>query len=143
MKSDLAIAYAMKRKAKKMFQGGQMDSGYLAMPEARDPENTDAEDEDEMAYAMGGDVVDRIMSKRQNMSEGGKVANGSMTDDSQAGFKPNEFDDLVLRDDLEGGYTAANSGDEIGNAREDEDRADIVSRIMHQRKMRQTNPRPA
>jgi len=94
---------------------------------------------EESAYAYGGDIVDHIMRKRY--SEGGKVANATPI---VAGFKPNEFDDLVLRDDLESTYGHDdNAGDALGNAQEDEDRHDIIARIMKQRKMKQHNPRPA
>lgn len=81
----------------------------------------------------GGDVVERIMHKGlKNMSEGGRIANQEHgpNDDDLADFSRNEFDDLVLRDDLNEHYTGANSGDEIGDEREDEDRRDIVSRAM-------------
>ncbi len=99
-----------------MAEGGMMtDSGY--------------QDED---HDM--DMVGRIMKQRQMMySKGGKVAN---QDSIEAGFSPNEFDDLHLRDDLESSYTGANSGDELGNAGEDERRRDIVSRIMASRRKR-------
>lgn len=90
-------------------------------------------------FAMGGSMVDRIMKKR-GYSKGGRVANDT---GNTADFKPNEFDDLALRDDLEGGYDGANSGDELGNAQEDEDRRDIVSRIMRSRAKRDRMPRPA
>jgi hypothetical protein len=90
------------------------------------------------------DSIDRIMGKRKKMSEGGMVANGGDDDlETMADGKPNNFDDLALRDDLESSYTGANSGDERGNAQEDMDRRDAVSRIMRQRKMKQSNPRPA
>jgi len=89
----------------------------------------DRHSDDMMAH--GGDVVARLMQKR--MSEGGKIANASdeYTGGEQADFSSNEFDDLALRDDLKENYTAENSGDELGNDREDEDRRDIVSRIMN------------
>jgi hypothetical protein len=87
------------------------------------------------------DMVGRIMKKRQQMySEGGKVAN---QDKEITGDMPNEFDDLHLRDDLESSYTGSNSGDELGNDQEDEDRNDIVSRIMRSRAKKDRNPRPA
>lgn len=61
-------------------------------------------------------------------SEGGRVAN---SDEIEAGFDPNEFDDLHLRDDLESSYGEDdNAGDDLGNKQEDEDRADLVDRIM-------------
>lgn len=81
------------------------------------------------------DLVDRIMmNRKQNSageakySEGGKVAN---QDEIEAGFDPNEFDDLHLRDDLESSYGEDdNAGDDLGNKQEDKDRADLVDRIM-------------
>jgi hypothetical protein len=87
----------------------------------------------------------RIMAKRKKMSKGGMVANGGDDDtDRLAGSSPDNFDDLALDDDLEFSYTGANSGDELGNAAEDEDRKDTVSRIMKQRAAKKnSNPRPA
>ena len=89
--------------------------------------------------AHGGDVddddmVSRIMKKRY--SKGGRVSNEDHGEDQDelADFSPNEFDDLSLRDDLESSYTGANSGDEIGDKQEDEDREDMISRIMRSRK---------
>lgn len=117
MKNSMAIAYAMKRKASKMAQGGQ-----VAGSAAQEGEDGDT-DEDEL--------IDRIMARR--MSEGGKVANSTTV---MADELPAEYDDLVLRDDLEGGYTGANSGDEIGNEQEDKDRSDLVSRIMKSRALK-------
>lgn len=91
------------------------------------------------------DMVGRIMKMRQHMySEGGKVANGGEDDlDEMADGRPNNFDDLSMRDDLESSYTGANSGDELGNAREDHDRHDIVARIMASRKKKDRMPHPA
>lgn len=116
-KQSLAIAYAMKRKGKKMAGGGSTDHEMVDLDH---------------------DMVDRIMAKK--FSKGGMVANDT---DITADFQPNEFDDLVLRDELEFNYTGANSGDDLGNAQEDEDRADIVSRIMRSRAKKDRNPRPA
>jgi hypothetical protein len=48
----------------------------------------------------------------------------------------------VKDDDLEQHYTGENSGDELGNAQEDEDRRDIVSRIMKSRRLKDRLPRP-
>lgn len=85
-----------------------------------------------------GGLVDKIMRKR--MSEGGQVANDTdMTADTQ----PNEFDDLVLDDDLESDYTGANSGDELGNDAMDENDRDLISRIMRSRAKKDSMPRPA
>lgn len=85
-------------------------------------------------------LIDRIMKKR--MSKGGMVANSDHGEDDEdlAGFSPNEFDDLSLRDDLEEHYTGKNSGDEIGDEQEDEDREDIISRIMRSRRKKDKMP---
>lgn len=93
--------------------------------------------------AEGGDIVDRAMKKRACMySKGGMAAN----DDHAFEYEfetPANYDDLSLRDDLESHYDAKNSGDELGNSQEDEDRADIISRIMRSRAKKDRMPRPA
>jgi len=87
------------------------------------------------------DMVGRIMKQRQqHFSEGGRVANET---DHEAGFAPNQFDDLALRDDLEFSDTGANSGDFLSDDREDADRKDIVSRIMRSRAKKDRMPNPA
>lgn len=87
------------------------------------------------------DMVGRIMRQRtHHYSRGGQVANDTPV---TADFEDNQFDDLVKRDDLEQHYTGANSGDEIGDGQEDEDRHDIVSRIMRSRRKRDHLPHPA
>lgn len=127
MKDSLAIAYNMKRKGQKMAQGG--------MP-CEDCSSGQCMQHGDKGMDSGADLVDKIMAKR--MSKGGVVANEDHghEDEDLADFSPNEFDDLVLRDDIEFSYTGANSGDEIGNAQEDEDRDDIVSKIMKSRRLR-------
>lgn len=93
----------------------------------------------------GTDMVGTIMRQRQQMfSEGGKVANEDHghNDEDLAGFSPNEFDDLSLRDDLESSYTGANSGDEDGDPAEDKRRDEMVTEIMKKR-AKQRNPTPA
>ena len=168
MKNSLAIAYAMNKKRKKMSgggpvpdkdkvkgfvkgftgkaMGGEMKSGYLPMPEEHEEMNEAAMSEDDMDFNQkpvhaedSGEegIVDRIMKR---FSKGGQVANET---EPMADSMPNEFDDLVLDDDLEFHDTGANSGDELGDAQEDEDRKDIVSRIMASRKKKDRNPRPA
>lgn len=162
---SLAIAYGMKQRAKKMASGGMMEpggmcehgkqmcemchggkmaeggfvdeemaSGYEPMPEEK-PEHMDEHSMENQEFPMEEeDMVTRIMKSRaKGYSEGGRVANDTpaMADDED-----NQFDDLVKRDDLESSYTDANSGDELGNEREDEDRKDIVSRIMRMRMMK-------
>lgn len=120
----------------KMAEGGmvdQEDSGYHPMP-AQDPDNMED-------YSYPQDIVDRIiMSRDQGYSEGGRVANDTPP---IAEFKDNQFDDLVLRDDLEQHYTGANSGDEIGNDQKDEDEMDIIARIMRSRGLKDRMPIPA
>jgi len=96
-------------------------------------------------------LVDRIMnqsskdfSSLDRYSQGGKVANQEHGKDNNelAGFLPNEFDDLVIRDDLESSYDGANAGDHLGNSQEDEDRRDIVSQIMKSRAKKDRLPNP-
>lgn len=126
MKQSLAIAYSMKRKAKKMASGGMIEQ------EAEDYADDDGDE--------GLDMVGRAMKR---YSKGGQVANDVGV--AEADDMPAEYDDLVLRDDdMESAdYTGANSGDELGNAAEDEDRSDIVARVMRSRSKKDRMPRPA
>jgi hypothetical protein len=84
------------------------------------------------------DMIDRIM--RKHFSKGGEVANET---DETADFEDNQFDDLVKDDGLEFHDTGANSGDELGDAQEDEDEHDIIKRIMKSRAVKDRMPRPA
>ena len=112
---------------------GFHDESYMGNQGNSHDEYSDTED--------SGDMVGRIMKQRQqSFSEGGRVAN---QDKEITGDMPNEFDDLHLRDDLEFSETGANSGDELGNDREDHDRKDIVARIMRSRAKKDRNPNPA
>ncbi len=92
-------------------------------------------------YAEGGevhdddDMVDRIMLKR--MAAGGVIAND---DEPEADAESADFDDLVEDDQLEGEYPGSQ---EIGDEREDDDRKDIVGRIMRSRSKKDRMPRPA
>ena len=114
MKQPLAIEYAMKRK-KKMAEGGDV---------------------------YHDELVDRVMERR--MSQGGVVSNEGEDELSHmADGLPNNFDDLALDDHLESHNSGSADGDFLGNEREDEDRRDIVAKLMRQRKMKQHNPRPA
>lgn len=174
-KQALAIAYAMKKKSKKMSHGGycahgcDMDHKHMYAGGDMDMDNMEDTPPSEISpiakgmkkafhapgYAEGGfvheeedsgyedmpeeddDIVSQIM--KQHYSKGGKVANdsgeGAFTDEL-----PNEFDDLVKNDDLEFHDTGANSGDEIGDEMEDEERRDIVSKIMKSRKKKDRLP---
>lgn len=107
---SFGMAYATKkRNAKCMARGGEV--------EHPDAVHNAAGTED-------ADMIARILHKRKEYSKGGMVANDVGV--AEADEAPAEFDDLVLRDDLEEHYTAANSGDELGE--------DAVSRAMKRRK---------
>jgi hypothetical protein len=132
---------AMMESDRMLNQHGQEEEGADGMEE-------DNESQHERMYAhpvenqdYHEDMVGRIMAKRQHhYSEGGRVANDSPI---EAGFEDNQFDDLVKDDDLHEHYDAKNSGDEIGDEQEDEDRHNIVSRIMKSRRLKDRMPHPA
>jgi hypothetical protein len=175
---SLAIAYAVKRRAKKAY-GGDIEETEIPIIEDVKVEKPIVEDvkvepapkrivEDVKVeenpikghsdrdvypheYAEGG-RVERIMHARScgcddphcsYFSEGGRVANHMESSDAVDESMEGGFDDLARRDDLEFSYTGANSGDELGNDQEDEDRKDIVARIMRSRAKKDRNPRPA
>lgn len=123
---SLAMAYSMKRRSKAKG-GDSMDCTDCASGHCMTHGGSVHED---------GDIVDRIMAKR--MSKGGRVSNQEhgKDDEDLADFSPNEFDDLVLRDDLEAHDTDANSGDELDDEQENEDRRGIVTRIMKSRRLK-------
>lgn len=135
---------------KHFADGGEVDG----CPTCGAKQNMEAMHEDDMDFNQHGDsdmgpggdnglspVVHKIMmGRKQGFSEGGKVAN---KDEPMADFEENSFDDLANRDDLEFHDTAENSGDELGDEREDMDRKDVVSKIMASRKKKDRNPRPA
>jgi hypothetical protein len=133
---------AMMEDDRMLNQHGEDESGAMGMGEDNEPEHEtmyahDVENQDDHE-----DMVGRIMSRRSNMrhySRGGRVANDTPV---TADFEKNDFDDLAKDDDLESSYTGANSGDEIGDDQEDEDRHDIVSRIMKSRRKTDRLPHP-
>lgn len=84
------------------------------------------------------DMIGKIMESRKGYSEGGMVANDVGV--AEADKLPAEYDDLVLRDDLE---DTSGPGNEIGDEALDEEDADVVSQIMRSRKKKDRNPRPA
>lgn len=95
---------------------------------------------DECGYPCdthGEDMVSKVLGER--MSKGGMIAND---EEVHADEMPNEFDDLVLRDDLELSYDGANSGDELGDTDEDKKHNQMVAMAMMKRR-KQHNPRPA
>lgn len=113
-----------------MAEGGEVEeemaSGYQEMPES------EAEDDD------GSDgIVDRIMKR---FAKGGAVeqATPPVADSEEA-----EYDVLPEMEDTEADETGANSGDELDDEQEDDDRKDIVSRIMKSRAKKDKMPRPA
>lgn len=112
--SKLALAYAMKKR------GHRKPAPVALEKEAMHEEGAESA-ADEL------DMIDRLIARRKRMSEGGMVANDVGV--AEADKLPAEFDDLVLRDDLEFSYDAKNSGDELGR---DED--DLVARAMRRRK---------
>ena len=142
----LAIAYAMKKKAKKMAHGGMIEeeekeTGLLPSEET----DHDEEDYNDNEFADGG-LVDRIMAKRAHYAEGGVVADEGEAEESHlADHDENDFD-YLSEGDLDDASTnsGAADGDEHGDHVEDQDRHDIVERIMRQRSMKKNhNPRPA
>lgn len=158
---SMAIKYAMQKKAKKMASGGMAhkddcpgcemcgggkmaDGGFVAEENASGYQPDPMEDAGS-SHDKDLDMIEYIMKKRsmaKGYSQGGQVAN-DVGDGQAADMKENQFDDLVLRDDLESDYTGENSGDELGNEQKDEDERDVVSQIMKSRKKKDKNPSPA
>lgn len=142
---DLKIAYAMKQKAKKMARGGMVDSAR------REAQYNADEDEAHLVVPMNRQeslkrsdeyhsIVDRIMSKRKGMADGGAVGEDP---DTRADEMSSEYDYLSVGDlDDSSDNSGASDGDFLGNEQEDQDRKDIVSMIMRKR-AKQHNPRPA
>lgn len=127
---------------KKFAEGGYIHeeeaSGYEDMPEEHEDKmySHPLENQDDHE-----DMVGHIMKQRaKHFSKGGKVANDTPI---KADFEENDFDVLPKEDDLEEHYTGKNSGDEIGDEAEDEDRRDMVSQIMKSRAKKGRMPRPA
>lgn len=142
---DKEFGYEAAEKASGLMkhEGNDVKSNSAAMSEDSKKLGQMPVDMKASTEAADDDLVMRIMRKRY--SEGGKVANQEHGENNNelAGFSPNEFDDLVLRDDLESSYDGDNAGDHLGNAQEDEDRKDIVARIMASRKKKDRMPNPA
>lgn len=158
MKQSLAIAYAMKKKSKKMAHGGMMEDearrkaqysmdgneAHIEVPMTHEESShrmSDFEDKT-MGNDDDADMITRIMHKRKMMAEGGPVVAdemGEQSDDHSADF------DYLSIGDLDDSTTnsGAADGDELGNHVEDEDRRDIVSRIMKSRSKKDRMPKPA
>lgn len=131
----------MRRDRKNLAEGGyvedEMQSGYQDMPEIYDsPEDdylsVDVPNLDPVDDMLDdSDIVDEIMEQRY--SEGGQVAN-DVGEGQEADKMPNQFDDLVLRDELEFSYTGDNSGDHLGDESLDDEEEELVDGIMRKRK---------
>lgn len=146
---SFSMAYATKKHNKKMSRGGvacaeggevdsfeSQDKAFsqdLAKQKARHEFTKQSleigEDVEASHLSHGGmadheqdaDMIARIMHKRKEYSQGGMVANDVGI--AEADKLPAEYDDLVLRDDLE---DDSGPGNEIGE--------DVVSRIMKRKK---------
>lgn len=126
---SLSVAYSMKKRSK-----GKDDEEDEPRGVAKEG---DADTSDGMKYE--DDMVGKIMERRY--SKGGMVAND--VGEASADKEPAEYDDLVLRDDLESEYDEKNSGEDLGNEAEDERRQDMVDKIMRMRAKKDRMPRPA
>lgn len=116
MSNSLAMAYAMKKRKKMGAEMPEIESEH---------------------EPMGGDIVDKAMRKK--FADGGMVE----TESEEADSKSADYDYLDTHEAPESTNSGAADGDFLGDAREDEDRHDIVARAMKQRSMKQRNPRPA
>lgn len=128
MSKSLAISYSMKKKKK--ASGGTVESGDKEMNYAKGGKiPPKKEKEPELEVEEVDPAMEVVCPKcEHSFSHGGQVANDT---DFLADTLPNEFDDLVLRDDEEmKGYTGKNSGDDIGGP----DKDDLVARAMLKRK---------
>lgn len=135
---SLAIAYATKRRGKKMAHGGDVGHPIGAEyehEEEMEPAGHEAgESAHEEAMEHSSDMIARIMHKHHKYSQGGMVANDVGV--AEADKEPAEFDDLVLDDHLEG--EQPEDSNEHGEHVSD----DPIDRIMMKRK-KDKMPRPA
>lgn len=144
---SMAMKYAMKKRMGKgmpcdehgepgcgMCHGGMMAEG--GMVEEEEASGYQAPPRPEADEGEEG-IVDRIMKR---FAKGGAVEQDTPV---MADFEDNDFDVLPGMEDTEADETGKNSGDEIGDEQEDDDRKDIVSRIMKSRSKKDRMPRPA
>ncbi len=117
-------------KRKNMAEGGDVDAQEQAAEQGNQQGGgLSSPDQQGAGSPVSGEEAKKFaqgMCPSCGYSEGGMVSN-DVGEGEEADKKPNEFDDLVLRDGLEEHYTGANSGDE------DNDN-DIVKRAMKKRK---------
>lgn len=145
-KQSIAIAYNTAKRAQSKAMGGSCDASCgeqctvhpKAYADGGEADSPEMQPTPVLGSGDKDDMVGRVMAKR--MSKGGEVANGP---GEKAAEEMDDFDDLSKDDTLEFSYTGENSGDELGDAQEDDDRKDIVSRIMRSRAKKDRNPRPA
>jgi hypothetical protein len=150
---SMAMKYRMSKKKDCYADGGEVDASPSPSPapsaavsafmkgfKGAFPGGSAEASEGEDHKAQGG-MVEEIVRKRK-YSKGGQVANDTGMG-AAADLQDNEFDELVKDDSLEEHYTGANSGDEDGDAAEDDDRKDVVSMIMKSRKKKDRMPKPA
>lgn len=88
---DLAVAYAVRRKPKKMAKGGMVEGAEddsVVAPAPRKPDNHRLPEDEYMAdhFADGG-IVEKIMAKR-------RVPDGQVDIQENGEEMPNQFDDL-------------------------------------------------
>lgn len=123
---SFGTAYATKKRC--MAKGGE-----VAEKGEYDPVENPMPVDNEAANMEDADMIARIMHKRKMYSKGGEVANDTppIADSMEA-----EYDDLMLRDDLDG--QQPKDSNEHGEHVSD----DPIDRIMMKRK-KQSNPRPA
>ena len=138
-------APAMHEDARRLGQHGEDEVGPEGVPPNEPVEESRLiarphNEHDEYQSASTPSIVDRIMKQRM-YSKGGRVVNDE--DDgihTMAQTHPSEFDDLTADDYLES--TQHDDGDNLGNTQEDDDRKDIISRIMASRRKGGRMPSP-
>lgn len=143
---SFGTAYATKKRAGKGAKMDQMECGDSEAAMHQDADMIARIMHKRKEYAAGGAVDDggtdgavgneddekkkgASMFGVPEFSEGGRVANDVGV--AEADKEPAEYDDLVLRDNLEDG---APSGNERGSEALDEEDADIVAKVMKSRK---------
>lgn len=133
---SFGMAYMTKKHNKKMAKGGacMAEGGEVEEMGEYDPIEMPMPKDNEAANMEDADMIARIMHKRKEYSKGGMVANDTPP---IADSMPADFDDLALRDELDGAQP------EDSNEHGDADVSDDpVDRLMMKRK-KDRMPRPA
>lgn len=110
-------------------------SAAYAMKRRKNMGKAEGASDQEASGHIGADIVDKVMAKR--------MARGGMVESTEADSDSADYDYLDESAVPESTNSGAADGDFLGNEQEDEDRHDIVARVMRQRSMKQRNPRPA